>query len=110
MIIKLICIKNILENAKAHGTPPITIKMHENEEFWKVSIEDCGECAFSSIEEITSEFVKGEKSSGTGLGLNIVKKVLRDMGGQLVFSKNPTKFELSIPWKINKVGTKGLKI
>ena len=52
------------------------------------------------------EFVKGEKSSGTGLGLNIVRKVLYDMGGELKFSKNPTKFELSIPWKVRKVKTK----
>ena len=83
--------------------------MDEDEDFWKVSIEDCGECSFTNIQEITSEFVKGEKSSGTGLGLNIVKKVLYDMGGELAFSRNPTKFELSIPWKIKKVGVKGLK-
>jgi len=104
-----ICIKNILENAKIHGVPPIMVKVEESEEFWKVSIEDCGECSFSNIQEITSEFVKGEKSSGTGLGLNIVKKVLYDMGGELTFSRKPTKFELSIPWKIKKVGIKGLK-
>ena len=101
-----ICIKNILENAKIHGKPPISVTLKVSDNFWTVIIEDCGECPFSTFEEITSEFVKGEKSSGTGLGLNIVRKVLYDMGGELKFSKNPTKFELSIPWKARKVKTK----
>jgi signal transduction histidine kinase len=105
-----ICIKNILENAKIHGIPPISILLKTDEDFWTVEIKDEGECFFTSLEEITSEFVKGEKSSGTGLGLNIVRKVLYDMGGKLKFSINPTKFELSIPWNGRNVKKKfGIK-
>jgi signal transduction histidine kinase len=38
--------------------------------------------------------VKGTSSSGTGLGLNIVDKVMREMNGALKFDIRPTRFTL----------------
>ena len=54
------------------------------------------------IKEINREFVKGNKSSGTGLGLNIVKKVVKEMQGQMLFVSDPTSFTIS--FKNQKTG------
>ena len=47
----------------------------EGEELF-VTASDTGVCDFDNLDELTREFVKGNKSSGTGLGLNTVKKVI----------------------------------
>lgn len=51
---------------------------------------------------MTQEFIKGNKSSGTGLGMNIVKKVCREMNIDLNLKLNPTTFTMTIP--INQSG------
>jgi len=97
-----ISLKNLIENAIDHGSKPIKVTLsHENKVF-KVTVEDQGVCQFETLEDMCREFAKGKNSSGTGLGLNIVKKVMKEMGGELKFKKNPTRFILDIPLIINK--------
>ena len=42
------------------------------------------------------EFVKSGKSEGLGLGLNIVAKVVKAMGGVLTFRSRPTRFSIQL--------------
>lgn len=92
-----ICFKNILNNAVDHGDFPIRIYMDYNPDTsLTITVEDRGECNFTDLNEMTEEFIKGTKSEGTGLGLNIVKKVMEDMGGSLSFQPNPTRFSLTV--------------
>ena len=100
-----ICLKNILENALFHGEKPIIVTLSFDKrqngsgkvKYLAIEVKDSGKCEFSDLKTITSEFVKGEKSEGTGLGLNIVHKSLLDMGGFLDFKLSPTRFTLKIP-------------
>lgn len=92
-----ICMKNIIENAFSHGKAPIYIRLKEAKNCVLFEVEDQGVCEFQSLGLMTEEFMKGNKSSGTGLGMNIVKKVCREMGVDLNFSLNPTTFSLKIP-------------
>lgn len=92
-----ICLKNLIENATFHGDFPVKIELSTNKNFLIIKIIDAGECQFESLGIMTREFVKGNKSSGTGLGMNIVKKVCREMGVELSFDLNPTMFSLKIP-------------
>jgi hypothetical protein len=94
-----IALKNLLENALAHGEKPIRVTIAKGPKNVKISISDLGECQFNSISEMKTEFVKGNKSSGTGLGLNIVYKIMKEMGGDIAFNKNPTTFTLILPLK-----------
>ncbi|TDJ03955.1 MAG: DUF3404 domain-containing protein [Deltaproteobacteria bacterium] len=94
-----IALKNLLENALAHGEKPVQVTLVKGPKNVKVTIADSGTCQFQSIGEMKTEFVKGNKSSGTGLGLNIVFKIMKEMGGDLAFDKNPTRFTLIIPLK-----------
>lgn len=90
-----ICVKNLIENAVTHGTMPIQVELKMKDDELFVEVKDCGVCDFDNLEELTREFVKGNKSSGTGLGLNIVKKVVKEMEGQMLFNPNPTSFTIS---------------
>ena len=98
-----IALKNLLENALAHGEKPVKVTLEKGPKTVKINIIDSGSCQFKSIGEMRTEFVKGNKSSGTGLGLNIVFKIMKEMGGYLAFDKNPTKFTLIIPLKDKEI-------
>ncbi|MGK0366892.1 MAG: two-component sensor histidine kinase/transcriptional regulator with XRE-family HTH domain [Thermoproteota archaeon] len=90
-----ICLKNLVENAFNHGKG--SVKIHaciDDKNKLVVSVGDDGVCAFTSLNQITKPFVKGNKSTGTGLGLNIVKNVVEAMGGVLSFDQNPTTFKI----------------
>jgi hypothetical protein len=92
-----ISLKNLIENAMAHGKSPIKVTLTRENKFINLTVEDQGVCQFETLEEMCREFSKGKNSSGSGLGLNIVKKVMKEMGGELKFKKNPTRFILEIP-------------
>lgn len=92
-----ICMKNILENALSHGKPPVIVRLRAEKNSVIFEVEDQGQSQFESLGIMTQEFVKGNKSSGTGLGMNIVKKVCREMGIDLQLRLNPTTFSMSIP-------------
>ena len=48
------------------------------------------------FDELSQEFKKGNKSRGTGLGLNIVKKILKDLKIKIEFEQNPTRFSVIV--------------
>ncbi|OFZ39394.1 MAG: hypothetical protein A2504_11680 [Bdellovibrionales bacterium RIFOXYD12_FULL_39_22] len=98
-----ICIKNLIENAKTHGRPPINIKLNlkKAEKSLIIAISDSGECEFSTLDKLTAEFVKGSHSEGSGLGLNIVYKTVKNLGGILTFSNRPTTFTIQLPLDAN---------
>ncbi len=91
-----VCIKNLIENALNHGEAPIDVKCQVSEKSVKISVIDSGECIFESLKQMTEDFVKGSKSSGTGLGLNIVQTTLKSLNGKLEFSKDPTTFTINL--------------
>jgi signal transduction histidine kinase len=91
-----VCVKNLIENALFHGSDPVKVNIYSIKEKLVVSVSDAGECIFDSIDQLTKPFIKGNKSSGTGLGLNIVKNVVAAMGGSLSFKKSPTTFSITL--------------
>ena len=97
-----ICIKNILENALKHGAPPIKISLLQNGGITTISIEDHGNCQFTNLDDITTEYRKGSYSEGTGLGMSIVKKALSHLQGKLAFTTAPTTFTLHFNQEDNK--------
>lgn len=90
------CLKNLVSNAFYHGEAPVHLKWDLRGERFHIEVKDQGESQFAEIKDMTSEFVKGNKSSGTGLGLNIVYKVVREMGGQLDYYPHPTRFMITL--------------
>ena len=91
-----IVLKNLIGNAFFHGSPKVEVKVFYKKESIEVKVIDQGECQFNTFEEMAEEFAKGNKSSGTGLGLNIVKQVVKEMGGDITFTPNPTTFTIKL--------------
>ena len=92
-----LCIKNLLANARQHGASPIhlSIKMTTAETV-SISVKDAGHSVSVDIKKMTEPFFKGRNSQGMGLGLNLVKKIVKEMNGQLTFTPNPTIFTLTL--------------
>lgn len=89
-----ICIKNLVENALHHGSPPVTIRWTVTPtELW-IHVIDQGSCPYKNLDEITNTDRTGKNSRGLGLGMNIVQKIMREMGGKLVYNSKPTTFSL----------------
>ncbi len=91
-----ICLKNLIENALNHGMEPISVNLSVIKNNLNISVTDNGKCEFETLEQASGEFVKGTKSEGSGLGLNIVKKVIYEMDGTLKLSLNPTTFTIKL--------------
>ncbi len=91
-----ILIKNLVENSFVHGEEKHYIKIYEKDKNFVVEVGDGGEIT-RDLDTLTSEFVKGSKSSGTGLGLNIIKNIVVEWGGKITLVKNPTTFIITLP-------------
>ena len=100
-----ICVRNLIENALSHGIPPICLKLSKiGNNSLQIDISDQGICKFKNLSEMTAAFAKGNKSKGTGLGLNIVSLVIKEIGGKLSFKNNPTTFYyIDKGYKMNKL-------
>lgn len=76
-------IDNLLMNAIEADATLISMRLKDNVSWFELTIEDDGKGFESSLEKKIIEPFYTSKSHGTGLGLPIVKKVLRQHQGQL---------------------------
>ncbi len=95
-----ICLKNLIENACFHGHLPVDVRVELDDKRLVFCVKDAGEMSDEiDLDHLTSEFVKGTKSQGSGLGLNIVRKVVEEMKAELILSKKPTTFTIALDLK-----------
>lgn len=95
-----ICLKNLIENACFHGVIPVDVRISLEGKSLKFCVSDQGELGEDvELDHLTSEFVKGSKSQGSGLGLNIVRKVIDEMKAELILTKKPTTFTIALDLK-----------
>lgn len=95
-----ICLKNLVENAIVHGKGIVEVSLENNSGILHVNVSDQGLCTQKNLSEIFNADRVGKNNQGLGLGLSIVQKIMREMDGQLVFTKSPTTFSLLIRIRI----------
>ncbi len=89
-------IENLVQNAFAHGKEPVFIKIRKQGSKLFLTVEDQGICEFDSLDKMLEPFVKSTRSTGIGLGLNIIKVIISEWKTSLVYRKNPTSFTFAL--------------
>lgn len=81
-------VRNLIENARRHGAPPISLRLQPKDDKLELQITDAG-CGVPKIdrERIFEPFFRGgaaEENVGSGLGLSLVRQIARRHGGDAV--------------------------
>lgn len=92
-----VAVRNLVENAARHGVAPVEVSWRLDAANLVVRVADAGETPKLSLHRVTSPHARDEKSAGLGLGLAIVDRIARLLGGRLTHEPSPTTFELRIP-------------
>lgn len=91
-----ICLQNLLRNAFEHGKENVQIQIEVNPRTLCLSVVDDGNIQIPE-ENLFEAFKKNHESSGMGLGLSLVKKILTTIQINLHFKAQPkTEFKLTI--------------
>jgi signal transduction histidine kinase len=97
-------IRNLLENAKRHGAPPIDVELRCTDQRVTLSVCDKGlGIPEEERERVFSPFCRvalGRRRSGAGLGLALVRQIARRHGGQASIEPRdewPSCFQVSLP-------------
>ncbi|MBC7938379.1 MAG: HAMP domain-containing protein [Chitinophagaceae bacterium] len=97
-------LRNLLDNARHHGAPPIELALRCEGREVVLSVRDQGPgIAAKALAEMQRPFTRGESSRltpGTGLGLAIAQRTAHRHGGTLVLSNAAPglRAELRLPW------------
>ncbi|MCM2276630.1 MAG: HAMP domain-containing histidine kinase [Oligoflexia bacterium] len=89
-----LCVKNLVDNALAHGQAPVRLVLSEERRRLRIAVTDQGSAALEDLSELTRPFSKGKRSRGLGLGLSIVQRAVSGMGGELAIQSAPTTFSI----------------
>jgi signal transduction histidine kinase len=76
-------VDNLIGNAVRHGHPPVAISAAERGDRVEVRVSDCGGGVSPEMRDrLFERFASGTPRSGTGLGLFIVRELVRAHGGE----------------------------
>jgi signal transduction histidine kinase len=91
-------IRNLLENARRHGAPPIEVTVRAREHIAEISVCDHGPGVPDAQRERVFEpfyrYATSSESSGAGLGLALVRQIARRHGGDAFAEGNCFRVEL----------------
>jgi len=94
-------IRNLIENAQRHGSPPIEIRVRITGGRAVLTVSDSGEgIPAADRDRIFAPFyrLRGTCTEGSGLGLALVRQIARQHGGDVRASELATStFEVSLP-------------
>ena len=84
-------LRNIVDNARTHGTGPVAIGIEFDAQGYRVDIADRGPGVAADMKQAVFErFVRGErKGTGAGLGLAIAQQAVSSHGGTITLLDRP---------------------
>ena len=95
-------VDNLVANALRHGTPPVTATARRVDAGIEVAVSDAGPgVPAEMIERLFERFSTGRATGGTGLGLFIVRQLVREHGGEASYRpptpSTPGAFVVTLP-------------
>lgn len=78
-----LCVSNLVDNALRHGSTPVTVHVRMKRGRLHIAVSDAGEWRDGASD-----------AAGLGLGLGIVRNVVRGLEGKLRFRASPTTFSI----------------
>jgi signal transduction histidine kinase len=92
---------NLVDNAKRHGKPPVTVEVRREEASAVVDVSDAGPgISEGERERIFNAFYRLGETRGTGLGLSLVRQIARLHGGDAIVAScasQPSCFRVTLP-------------
>ena len=95
-------IDNLLDNAIRHGAPPFTMGAQVRGDHVELRVTDAGHGVPDElVSRLFDRFAAAGATSGTGLGLYLVREIARGHGGEVVYQPpaddSPTTFLIRVP-------------
>jgi signal transduction histidine kinase len=94
-------IRNLIENAQKHGSPPIEVRVHSRGRDAVLTVIDSGDgIPAAERERVFTPFYRplGTRSRGSGLGLALVRQIARQHGGEAGATATPASaIEVRLP-------------
>jgi len=95
-------IRNLLENAKRHGKPPVHVTLRRDGPRVMIDVADCGPGVPADDRERIFEpfYRRSGESSGAGLGLSLCRQITRLHGGDVAVVARPdtlSAFRVTLP-------------
>jgi signal transduction histidine kinase len=94
-------IRNLIENAQKHGSPPIEVRVHPQGRDAVLTVSDSGDgIPTAEREHVFAPFYRprGTRSRGSGLGLALVRQIARQHGGEAGTAATPAStIEVRLP-------------
>jgi PAS domain S-box-containing protein len=93
---------NLLDNAVRHGAPPLTVSAHVIDGEVELRVSDTGPGVPAELApRLFDRFATAGVAGGTGLGLYLVREIMRGHGGEATYEPpaggSPTTFVLRFP-------------
>ena len=94
-------IRNLLENARRHGAPPVAVDVRQEDGRAVLRVRDQGPAiAPADRERLFAPFFRmAGATSGTGLGLALVRQIARRHGGDATYE--PHCFSVTLPLRVD---------
>ncbi len=81
---------NLVQNGLRHGAAPVTVSVAGVEGEVRIVVEDAGAGVDPALRsELFTPFRRSDKGGGSGLGLSMVRALLRTMGGTIEYDPLP---------------------
>lgn len=93
-----LCVINLLNNAQQHGAPPIRMTISIASQTLRIEVKDNGKFPYS-YQRLWKTRTKNRLSNhnNMGVGIKLVKRLMRQMDGKLIIRRHPTRCILELP-------------